>query len=979
MRRIALITALAALVPVSQAAAAGTTLLLDRPAGLGGLPFDGLNYSISPGPGTLSDDGRLAVFESDSDALLAPGADPEKRHVFVRDRQAKTTLMVDTATNGTPGNGGANEVAISGDGTRVAFASASDNLVPGSNQALNVYVKDLATGAVALASRETGANGSVATGACTEPVLDTDGSTVAFRCGSKLDPADTNGGVNDIYVRDLTNATTTLISRATGANGAVGAMSSTSPAISGDGAKVVFETENKLDVGKDPNTSSDVYMRSGSTTTLISRVGGANTPAAGNSGTASITTDGGRVAFVSGTDGLVAGDANTFQDVFVRNVNNNTTILVSRPDGSANGSADGESSTAVISGMGGRVAFTSSAKDLTADTPGGTNYTFYGFVRTITTNETVLMSRADGANGEPRRGSLSSLSADGLVALFTANLTPNSDHVLVYTRSGAATDAVSVPTGATTPAGATSGSFSASGQAITANGRYAVFASGSDGLSDGDLDDVEGNAFLRDRKTNAVRVLDTGANGPADHGSSRVVISADGTHAAFETYSTNLGGNPTQGAIYVEDLATGELELASRADGAGGALAAGEGFNVTISADGHRISFITATPLDPVHDTNADNDAYVRDVVADTTTLVSRADGAGTNAGNKGTNDATIDAAGDRVVFTSRATDLGDGAVTAANDVHVRDLSANTTVLASRADGAAGAPGDQPSDDADISADGTRVVFVSQAQNLGDGDATAAYDVHVRDLAAQTTTLVSREGAAGPAGSKDSYDPVLSEDGKTVAFSTGAPNLLPAGSGEFEVLVRDLASGDTVLGSRANGVAGAPAAGYGARNPSLSGDGGCLAFDSPDPGLEPVGYPSADWFHAHVRTLSGDCPAAGGSGTPTPTPTPTGTPAPETVAPVISGLRATRKRVRFALSEAASVSVTIKRGRSKRVLRRARPAGKVQIKLGRRLRKAGRYKLRLAAADAAGNVSTPARAKVRVRRKRVPLIHGARH
>jgi plastocyanin len=129
-------------------------------------------------------------------------------------------------------------------------------------------------------------------------------------------------------------------------------------------------------------------------------------------------------------------------------------------------------------------------------------------------------------------------------------------------------------------------------------------------------------------------------------------------------------------------------------------------------------------------------------------------------------------------------------------------------------------------------------------------------------------------------------------------------------------------------------------------------------------------------------------PPPGGGYPPPPDGTQPGGTLPDTTDPAISSLRTstgtlceqrtetcrrTRARVRFSLSEAAAVTATVE------LLRAARTSGRVvrRLKLigrqganaftltNRRL-EAGRYRLRLSAKDAAGNVSPTARIRFRV-------------
>ncbi len=169
---------------------------------------------------------------------------------------------------------------------------------------------------------------------------------------------------------------------------------------------------------------------------------------------------------------------------------------------------------------------------------------------------------------------------------------------------------------------------------------------------------------------------------------------------------------------------------------------------------------------------------FVRDLVAASTTLASRAGGPTGPGADGSSSDPAISAEGRQVVFRSVAGNLSADESDAFNHVFVRDLVASTTTLASRAAGAAGAPADAGATSPGISADGRQVAFSSSADNLSIEDDDTVDDVFVRDLAAGTTTLASRaSGPAGAAANATSTQTALAADGRHVAFTSGADNL----------------------------------------------------------------------------------------------------------------------------------------------------------------------------------------------------------
>ena len=88
----------------------------------------------------------------------------------------------------------------------------------------------------------------------------------------------------------------------------------------------------------------------------------------------------------------------------------------------------------------------------------------------------------------------------------------------------------------------------------------------------------------------------------------------------------------------------------------------------------------------------------------------------------------------------------------------------------------------------------------------------------------------------------------------------------------------------------------------------------------------------------------------------------------DSVAPLVGGLRAGPRRVRFRLSEAARVTVRVKRRgtRRARVIRISGSAGANSARLGRRALRDGRYRLTVVATDAAGNSSARRTLRLRV-------------
>lgn len=131
-----------------------------------------------------------------------------------------------------------------------------------------------------------------------------------------------------------------------------------------------------------------------------------------------------------------------------------------------------------------------------------------------------------------------------------------------------------------------------------------------------------------------------------------------------------------------------------------------------------------------------------------------------------------ISADGRYVAFTSSANNLSNDDQDRFTNVFVRDLVTNTTTLVSRQSTSLGGRAANGSSSAPtISGDGRRVVFVSTASNLTPRGIrhSQSRDVFVRDLVGGTTTLVSGpDRSTRPWGTP--WSPRISANGRVVAF-----------------------------------------------------------------------------------------------------------------------------------------------------------------------------------------------------------------
>jgi Tol biopolymer transport system component len=360
---------------------------------------------------------------------------------------------------------------------------------------------------------------------------------------------------------------------------------------------------------------------------------------------------------------------------------------------------------------------------------------------------------------------------------------------------------------------------------VSADGTEVAFHSYATNLDAADTD-AFADVFVKDLTTDDITLAstsDTGVKGNED--SSSPSLAADGTRVAFMSDAANLDPADADSIedIYVKDLTTGDIILASTSDA--GIKGDDESRFPSLSADGTKVAFFSdATNLDPA-DTDSEADIYVKDLATGDITLASTSD-AGVK-GNDGSFSPSLSADGTRVAFGSNATNLDPADTDTAGDIYVKDLVTGDIILASTSD--TGVKGNRSSFTASLSAGGTKVAFYSNARRLDPADTDFLNDVYVKDVGTGDIILASTS-AAGVKGDNGSLHAHLSANGTKVAFSSAATNLHPGDTDDsFDVYVKTLATGRIALASTSDrGMKGNDFSYAG----SLSANGAWVAFQS---------------------------------------------------------------------------------------------------------------------------------------------------
>jgi hypothetical protein len=388
-----------------------------------------------------SSDGSRVFFDT-PERLVAADTDSS---TDIYQRAAGVTTLISTGPNG--GNG-ANEAFFNGasaDGSRVFFRTTEKLVTPAdADSSFDVYQRTNGTATTLISTGPNGGNG--AQNATFEGASD-DGGRVFFITQEKLVTPDDNDSAIDVYQRSGT--TTTLLS--TGPNGGNGAQNATFEGASADGSRVFFTTDEKLVTAGTPadgDSQTDVYQRSGSTTTLISTGpnGGSGANGAFFDGA---SADGSRVFFRTTEKLVTPADADSSFDVYQRTNGTATTLISTGPNG---GSGANEARFLDASADGSRVFFRTTEKLVTPD-DGDSSIDIYQRQGHVVT----LISRGPNGGNGAFEVFFQDASSDGSRVFFTTTeklvtATDRDTSFDIYQRAGNVTTLISTgPSGGNGP------------------------------------------------------------------------------------------------------------------------------------------------------------------------------------------------------------------------------------------------------------------------------------------------------------------------------------------------------------------------------------------------------------------------------------------------------------------------------------------------------------------------------------------------
>lgn len=326
-------------------------------------------------------------------------------------------------------------------------------------------------------------------------------------------------------------------------------------------------------------------------------------------------------------------------------------------------------------------------------------------------------------------------------------------------------------------------------------GRYVAFISVGAGI-----DGANGRArqlFLRDRNTGTVKMISRAPDGqPGNADSYAPSISADGKKVVFESNATNLVGDDQNGRkdIFLWDATTNKIERISV--GKGGKEADQESFEPMISGNGSFVAFTSsASNLADVPKGESNKNVYLRDLNEGSTTMLSvgmkRMGGDGSKP--------SISFDGSRVAFHSQSTLIPEDS-SPLWDIYLWEKGkAALKRITKTHDGKDKDQGEESSARIvapAISGNGKYIAYSTTATNIVPGDNNKKQDVFVYEVETGKVTCVSFSDDGKP-GTDDSPieqgdRPSFSYDGTWIAFVTKAPNI---GTNPSNIIMHNMITG----------------------------------------------------------------------------------------------------------------------------------------------------------------------------------------
>lgn len=334
---------------------------------------------------------------------------------------------------------------------------------------------------------------------------------------------------------------------------------------------------------------------------------------------------------------------------------------------------------------------------------------------------------------------------------------------------------------------------------ISSDGRYIVFQSNADNLANADnlvLDAIP-RLYLFDMELNQIQLIgndDASLETVTPSYNINPIISGNGKFVVFQSNNSNLVENDTNGVddIFLYDVQTEQIERVST--GIGGEQAnrtSGLGYAATVSADGRFVAFVSEANNLVSNDSNNLPDIFLYDrVLQETKRINMNNEDENLGESNGASTHPTLSANGQFIVFQSEANNLIQNDTNEVTDIFLYHLATGQIEIISTS--WSGGLANGRSGNPDISSNGRWIAFSSDANNLVPNDTNSVTDIFIYDAITGRTIRASINNE-GEEGNHVSNSPAISGDGSKIAFVSLASNLVLDDTNEtWDIFMRDL-------------------------------------------------------------------------------------------------------------------------------------------------------------------------------------------
>jgi Ca2+-binding RTX toxin-like protein len=614
----------------------------------------------------------------------------------------------------------------------------------------------------------------------------------------------------------------TLVSRMFGATGTTAGGTSYLEGLAANGRFVVFSSVGPDIAQIDTNDTYDLFLFDAQANggaggvSLITRAFGTTGTAGSFSSSGSgntfksISDDGRYTVFQSAANNIAQTNTNgSATDLFLYDSQANDgaggVSLISRAYGTTNTTANDYSEFARASDDGRYTYFWSTASNIAqSDSPFTTDLFVYDALANGGTGAVLLVNRAFGTVSQAVGGQTTPLgmSPDGRYVGFQSNSISIADDDNNFGRDVFLFDAqanggaggvtlISRAFGTTNTTGNGESFF----EAMSSDGRYVAFTSTATDIAQTDTN-WWSDIFLFDGQANGgasgVKLISRAygtTTATANNYSQFEAMSADGEYVVFSSDATNVAeidGNGNHRDLFLFVAAPGVVIPISRAFGTHGTTGAGGSSIFDAASDDARyIVFNSSATNIAQTDTNGSDDLFLFDRMKNLAygdgeiSLISRAFGTTSTAANGASMFVDASADGRFTVFSSMASNIAESDTNGIADLFVYDAAANdgtgAVSLISRIAGTSGTAANGASTFAGMSDNGRYIAFTSAATNIVAGDTNGVADLFLFDALTGITRLVSQSKTLGVSNDAPTFLDVF-DDG-TVYFKSAASNI----------------------------------------------------------------------------------------------------------------------------------------------------------------------------------------------------------